>query len=228
MWASDNWSSACYAREAAQVLCGTINRSHTSSTLSQSSRQDRGHSNSPSTTRWAVYHSSPSKHGSYSSHLSAFLSCKVDFCQKMFTLFVYQVTLLHESPKFSLLFDWKTWFNTLLCRYSYRPYGIFEKLGIPGPKPYIYLGTVGRHHKVCTSLLILLFIWVSEWLVMMNAYFLFRFTTRMTSKVLRSMAKCGGESIKLFFLTACRRYKKKATSYTNYQWTVEPLTRLLM
>ncbi|TNN30708.1 Cytochrome P450 3A40 [Liparis tanakae] len=33
-------------------------------------------------------------------------------------------------------------------RYSYRPYGIFEKLGIPGPKPYIYLGTVGRHHKV--------------------------------------------------------------------------------
>ncbi|XP_056264467.1 cytochrome P450 3A27-like [Pseudoliparis swirei] len=50
-------------------------------------------------------------------------------------------------------FSIETWILliTFICFfiiYSYRPYGIFEKLGIPGPKPYIYLGTVGRHHKV--------------------------------------------------------------------------------
>uniref|UniRef100_A0A8C2WDS7 unspecific monooxygenase n=1 Tax=Cyclopterus lumpus TaxID=8103 RepID=A0A8C2WDS7_CYCLU len=50
-------------------------------------------------------------------------------------------------------FSVETWILllTFICFfviYSNRPYGIFEKLGIPGPKPYIYWGTVGRHHKV--------------------------------------------------------------------------------
>uniref|UniRef100_A0A8C2WD59 unspecific monooxygenase n=1 Tax=Cyclopterus lumpus TaxID=8103 RepID=A0A8C2WD59_CYCLU len=49
-------------------------------------------------------------------------------------------------------FSVETWILllTFICFfviYSNRPYGIFEKLGIPGPKPYIYWGTVGRHHK---------------------------------------------------------------------------------
>ncbi|KAK5926336.1 hypothetical protein CgunFtcFv8_021919 [Champsocephalus gunnari] len=33
-------------------------------------------------------------------------------------------------------------------RYGKWTHGIFEKLGIPGPKPYTYWGTVGRYHSV--------------------------------------------------------------------------------
>ena len=51
------------------------------------------------------------------------------------------------------LFDMIT--LSFLYRYGRRTHGIFEKLGIPGPKPLMYLGTVGRLNPVSKSLLIL-------------------------------------------------------------------------
>nr|QQL94722.1 cytochrome P450 3a40 [Lateolabrax maculatus] len=52
-------------------------------------------------------------------------------------------------PFFSL----ETWillitFVCIFVMYGKWTHGIFEKLGIPGPKPVMYLGTVGRHNKV--------------------------------------------------------------------------------
>ncbi|XP_068444749.1 cytochrome P450 3A27-like [Clinocottus analis] len=51
------------------------------------------------------------------------------------------------------IFSVETWILliTLICFfviYGKRPHGIFEKLGIPGPKPYMYWGTIARHHQV--------------------------------------------------------------------------------
>uniref|UniRef100_A0A7N6AKW1 unspecific monooxygenase n=1 Tax=Anabas testudineus TaxID=64144 RepID=A0A7N6AKW1_ANATE len=52
-------------------------------------------------------------------------------------------------PFFSL----ETWilliaFVCLFVIYGYWTYGVFEKLGIPGPKPVMYWGTVARYNKV--------------------------------------------------------------------------------
>ncbi|XP_074485762.1 cytochrome P450 3A30-like [Sebastes fasciatus] len=52
-------------------------------------------------------------------------------------------------PFFSL----ETWillitFICIFVMYGKGTHGIFEKLGIPGPKPYMYWGTVVRHNKV--------------------------------------------------------------------------------
>uniref|UniRef100_A0A3Q4AK07 unspecific monooxygenase n=1 Tax=Mola mola TaxID=94237 RepID=A0A3Q4AK07_MOLML len=52
-------------------------------------------------------------------------------------------------PFFSL----ETWILliTSICLfavYGNWTYGIFEKMGIPGPKPVMYFGTLGRHNKV--------------------------------------------------------------------------------
>ncbi|MEQ2313150.1 hypothetical protein AMECASPLE_038612, partial [Ameca splendens] len=35
----------------------------------------------------------------------------------------------------------------LLCRYGHWTFGVFEKLGIPGPKPMMYWGTVNRYNQ---------------------------------------------------------------------------------
>ncbi|XP_031719083.1 cytochrome P450 3A30 isoform X1 [Anarrhichthys ocellatus] len=50
-------------------------------------------------------------------------------------------------------FSVETWillitFICLFVIYGNWTHGIFEKLGIPGPKPYIYWGTIGRNHPV--------------------------------------------------------------------------------
>ncbi|KAM6942043.1 cytochrome P450 3A30-like [Lycodopsis pacificus] len=50
-------------------------------------------------------------------------------------------------------FSVETWillitFICLFVIYGNWTHGIFEKLGIPGPKPYIYWGTIGRNHQV--------------------------------------------------------------------------------
>lgn len=34
------------------------------------------------------------------------------------------------------------------CRYGKQTHGIFEKLGIPGPRPKMYVGTVGKYSNV--------------------------------------------------------------------------------
>ncbi|XP_053272782.1 cytochrome P450 3A56 [Pleuronectes platessa] len=52
-------------------------------------------------------------------------------------------------PFFSL----ETWILliTSICLfvlYGYSSYGVFEKMGIPGPKPRLFMGTVGRYNKV--------------------------------------------------------------------------------
>ncbi|XP_071379180.1 cytochrome P450 3A30-like [Centroberyx affinis] len=49
--------------------------------------------------------------------------------------------------------SFETWtllviFISLFIMYGYRTYGIFEKLGIPGSKPWMYWGTVGRLDQV--------------------------------------------------------------------------------
>uniref|UniRef100_A0A672ZJU1 unspecific monooxygenase n=1 Tax=Sphaeramia orbicularis TaxID=375764 RepID=A0A672ZJU1_9TELE len=51
------------------------------------------------------------------------------------------------------LFSLETWILliTVIClfvMYGYWTHGIFDKLGIPGPKPYIYFGTIARHDQV--------------------------------------------------------------------------------
>uniref|UniRef100_A0A667WFX6 unspecific monooxygenase n=1 Tax=Myripristis murdjan TaxID=586833 RepID=A0A667WFX6_9TELE len=53
-------------------------------------------------------------------------------------------------PFFSL----ETWallvmFISLFIMYGYWSYGVFEKLGIPCPKPIMYWGTVTKGHSVC-------------------------------------------------------------------------------
>uniref|UniRef100_A0A672ZIU4 unspecific monooxygenase n=1 Tax=Sphaeramia orbicularis TaxID=375764 RepID=A0A672ZIU4_9TELE len=50
------------------------------------------------------------------------------------------------------LFSLETWILliTVIClfvMYGYWTHGIFDKLGIPGPKPYIYFGTIARHDQ---------------------------------------------------------------------------------
>lgn len=35
-----------------------------------------------------------------------------------------------------------------VSRYGYMPYGVFEKLGIPGPKPSLFWGTLLKHDNV--------------------------------------------------------------------------------
>uniref|UniRef100_A0AAQ4S9R8 unspecific monooxygenase n=1 Tax=Gasterosteus aculeatus aculeatus TaxID=481459 RepID=A0AAQ4S9R8_GASAC len=52
-------------------------------------------------------------------------------------------------------FSVETWillitFICIFVIYGNWTHGIFENLGIPGPKPYTYWGTIGRHNKVCT------------------------------------------------------------------------------
>ncbi|XP_041640223.1 cytochrome P450 3A30-like isoform X2 [Cheilinus undulatus] len=52
-----------------------------------------------------------------------------------------------------LFFSLETWillitFICLFVMYGYSSYGIFETLGIPSLKPYMYFGTIGRLHKV--------------------------------------------------------------------------------
>ncbi|XP_041838220.1 cytochrome P450 3A30-like [Melanotaenia boesemani] len=52
-------------------------------------------------------------------------------------------------PFFSL----ETWillisFICIFVLYGHWTYGVFEKLGIPGPKPVPYFGTIGRYNKV--------------------------------------------------------------------------------
>ncbi|XP_029102591.1 cytochrome P450 3A30-like [Scleropages formosus] len=49
-------------------------------------------------------------------------------------------------------FSVETWtllllFLTLIILYGYRPYGFFKKLGIPGPKPIPYFGTLLEYRK---------------------------------------------------------------------------------
>ncbi|XP_073320206.1 cytochrome P450 3A30-like [Pagrus major] len=51
------------------------------------------------------------------------------------------------------LFSLETWillitFICLFVTYGNKTYQTFEKLGIPGPKPFMYFGTVGRHNPV--------------------------------------------------------------------------------
>ena len=36
----------------------------------------------------------------------------------------------------------------VLHRYAYWPYGVFKKLGIPGPKPVPFFGTMLAYRKV--------------------------------------------------------------------------------
>lgn len=66
---------------------------------------------------------------------------------------------------------------SVLCRYGKWTHGIFEKLGIPGPKPVMYLGTVGRHNKVCNTELIrvqtMIYFVISD----KNVFSVTRFTT---------------------------------------------------
>ncbi|XP_062420197.1 cytochrome P450 3A30-like isoform X2 [Pungitius pungitius] len=52
-----------------------------------------------------------------------------------------------------LFFSVETWillitFICIFVIYGNWTHGVFENLGIPGPKPYTYWGTVGRHSKV--------------------------------------------------------------------------------
>lgn len=52
-----------------------------------------------------------------------------------------------------LLFSLETWIllAALICLfvvYGYWTYGVFEKMGIPGPKPILYFGTVTKTNKV--------------------------------------------------------------------------------
>lgn len=42
------------------------------------------------------------------------------------------------------------------CRYGKATHGIFEKLGIPGSKPVMYFGTVGKHNRVCILIVVVL------------------------------------------------------------------------
>ncbi|XP_069022735.1 cytochrome P450 3A30-like [Embiotoca jacksoni] len=50
-------------------------------------------------------------------------------------------------------FSVETWTLLITCIilfvvHGYWTYGIFEKLGIPGHKPYMYIGTIGRGNKI--------------------------------------------------------------------------------
>ncbi|XP_054459808.1 cytochrome P450 3A30-like [Anoplopoma fimbria] len=58
-----------------------------------------------------------------------------------------------RTMSFLPFFSVETWilliaFICIFVIYGKSTHGIFEKLGIPGPKPYMYLGTAGRHHRV--------------------------------------------------------------------------------
>uniref|UniRef100_A0A4W6CPC9 unspecific monooxygenase n=1 Tax=Lates calcarifer TaxID=8187 RepID=A0A4W6CPC9_LATCA len=51
------------------------------------------------------------------------------------------------------LFSLETWillitFVCIFVMYGYWTFGVFEKLGIPGPKPLMYWGTITRHNQV--------------------------------------------------------------------------------
>ncbi|KAM9769236.1 cytochrome P450 3A56-like [Menidia menidia] len=52
-----------------------------------------------------------------------------------------------------LFFSLETWtllisFIGIFVLYGYWSFGVFDKLGIPGPKPLMYFGTIGRYNKV--------------------------------------------------------------------------------
>uniref|UniRef100_A0A3B5M138 Uncharacterized protein n=1 Tax=Xiphophorus couchianus TaxID=32473 RepID=A0A3B5M138_9TELE len=56
-----------------------------------------------------------------------------------------------------LYFSAETWtllvaFVTLLLVYAYWPYGTFKKLGISGPKPVPFFGTMLNYRRVCITL----------------------------------------------------------------------------
>lgn len=55
-------------------------------------------------------------------------------------------------------FDKQTCLTSVLnlCRYGKATHGIFEKLGIPGSKPLMYLGTVGKPNYVCILITVVL------------------------------------------------------------------------
>ncbi|XP_045569627.1 cytochrome P450 3A27-like [Salmo salar] len=40
---------------------------------------------------------------------------------------------------------------TLIVVYGYWPYGVFTKMGIPGPKPLLYFGTMMEYKKGFTN-----------------------------------------------------------------------------
>ncbi|KAM9314863.1 cytochrome P450 3A30-like [Pholidichthys leucotaenia] len=53
----------------------------------------------------------------------------------------------------SFLFSLETWillitFVCLFVMYGRWTFGVFEKMGVPGPKPILYWGTIGRHNPV--------------------------------------------------------------------------------
>uniref|UniRef100_A0AAX7W6E7 unspecific monooxygenase n=1 Tax=Astatotilapia calliptera TaxID=8154 RepID=A0AAX7W6E7_ASTCA len=57
---------------------------------------------------------------------------------------------------FVLFFSLQTWillitFICIFVMYGHWTFGIFEKMGIPGPKPVMYWGTIARHNRVCKS-----------------------------------------------------------------------------
>uniref|UniRef100_A0AAX7U9F2 unspecific monooxygenase n=1 Tax=Astatotilapia calliptera TaxID=8154 RepID=A0AAX7U9F2_ASTCA len=54
---------------------------------------------------------------------------------------------------FVLFFSLQTWillitFICIFVMYGHWTFGIFEKMGIPGPKPVMYWGTIARHNRV--------------------------------------------------------------------------------
>uniref|UniRef100_A0A669F902 unspecific monooxygenase n=1 Tax=Oreochromis niloticus TaxID=8128 RepID=A0A669F902_ORENI len=54
---------------------------------------------------------------------------------------------------FILFFSLETWillitFICIFVMYGHWTFGIFEKMGIPGPKPVMYWGTIARHNRV--------------------------------------------------------------------------------
>lgn len=51
--------------------------------------------------------------------------------------------------------------NDLIYRYGKWTHGTFEKMGIPGPKPIMYLGTLSQFDKVCTFFSCFTLFWVS-------------------------------------------------------------------
>ncbi|XP_072240882.1 cytochrome P450 3A30-like [Leuresthes tenuis] len=58
-----------------------------------------------------------------------------------------------EAMEFLPFFSLETWillisFICIFVLYGHQPYGIFEKLGIPGPKPVMYWGTVHKSNPI--------------------------------------------------------------------------------
>lgn len=107
----------------------------------------------------------------------------------------------------------------MILRYGYAPYGFFKKIGVPGPKPWPFIGTFLEYTKV--RHVIGTVIWADTLLIMvltdlipLSLIFFLRASTILIQNAIRNMERRGGKCVCSYCLLLRKREYFKSTHFS--------------